>query len=105
MSATTKRGTIVKLGVVLSVVHAVVPERLVVHTFTKSMARFDDPGITVTTLETIAGVAAGIFVEPMHTLRASWPGQPLQSLELLLFLLNSIMWGLALAVLFVVSRG
>ena len=64
--------SVVKLGLILSTVDALVTVGLIAYVFRKSMWRFDNPEALASSLELITSSMTSILIQPVNTLWTKW---------------------------------
>jgi hypothetical protein len=84
----------------ITVLHAVVTFASIAIAFTRGMRRFDSPALRETYLERVCNVVASIFMQPSAKILTALGAMPRTSvLEWSVLLLNSLLWGLMIALL------
>jgi hypothetical protein len=89
-----------KLSVIFALIHGAVFLLSFVAAFTRTMYRFDHPEMPETVLERSCQIVTSVLIEPYGVV-AAWVGFHNRFLDWAGMLLNSLLWGVALALLFV----
>jgi hypothetical protein len=91
---------IIITAVVLAAIHFVLAIGSVMISFGSGMEAFDNPDYQPSLVERVAGALAGILMQPGMSLWTPWMSKNMPNVvEWGLCLLNSLLWGIVLAVI------
>jgi hypothetical protein len=87
----------IRLCIFLSAAHFVITQGVLVFGYRKRMAQFGSPDGIDGIIDKIFNLMLAILLEPVDTLWGNFFSSHFRHLQLMLFLLNSLLWGFTLS--------